>query len=191
MRVGPPAASVAAVVLLATACAQAPATPIREEARRNVAAISGDVSGLKYADTSRLGARGSGEGAQLGAQQGASLLPGAGGLLGLAVLGLGAIVGSVKGASEAQRADVVDQTRVFLRTAIEETDFTELLLAMGLRSFSMHPSQIPSVKQRVLRADSQRLAAALPKVLESDDPQATADRELAAARSGAPSMAVH
>src|SRR5262245_14757098 len=88
MRVGLPAAGVAAVVLLATACAQAPVTPIREEARRNVAAISGDVSGLKYADTSRLGARGSGEGAQLGAQQGASLLPGAGGLLGLAVLGL-------------------------------------------------------------------------------------------------------
>src|SRR5258708_35714955 len=30
--------------------------------------------------------------------------------------------------------------------------FTELLLAMGLRSFSMHPSQILSIKQRVLRA---------------------------------------
>ncbi len=63
--------------------------------------------------------------------------------------------------------------------------FTELLLAMGLRSFSMHPAQIPAVKQRVLRADSQRLAAALPRILDSEDPQAAADRELAAARGGA------
>jgi phosphoenolpyruvate-protein phosphotransferase (PTS system enzyme I) len=48
--------------------------------------------------------------------------------------------------------------------------FTELLLAMGLRSYSMHPAQISSVKQRLLRADSVRLAAALPAVLQSDDP---------------------
>ncbi|MEJ6003254.1 phosphoenolpyruvate--protein phosphotransferase [Paucibacter soli] len=53
--------------------------------------------------------------------------------------------------------------------------FTDLLLGMGLRSFSMHPSQIPSVKQRVLRADAGRLAAALPGVLESDDPQKAAE----------------
>ena len=33
-------------------------------------------------------------------------------------MGVGAIVGSVKGANEAQREDLVDQTRVFLRTAI-------------------------------------------------------------------------
>ena len=37
--------------------------------------------------------------------------------------------------------------------------FTELLLGMGLRSFSMHPSQIASVKQRVLATDAQRLGA--------------------------------
>ncbi|WP_423595570.1 phosphoenolpyruvate--protein phosphotransferase [Roseateles sp. MS654] len=48
--------------------------------------------------------------------------------------------------------------------------FTDLLLGMGLTCFSMHPSQIPSVKQRVLRADVPRLAAALPKILESDEP---------------------
>ncbi|WIT12808.1 phosphoenolpyruvate--protein phosphotransferase [Paucibacter sediminis] len=53
--------------------------------------------------------------------------------------------------------------------------FTDLLLGMGLRSFSMHPSQIPSVKQRVLRADAGRLAAVLPGVLESDDPQKAAE----------------
>lgn len=49
--------------------------------------------------------------------------------------------------------------------------FTDLLLAMGLRSFSMHPSQIPSVKQRILRADAARLARVLPQVLASEDPQ--------------------
>jgi phosphotransferase system enzyme I (PtsI) len=50
--------------------------------------------------------------------------------------------------------------------------FTEVLLAMGLRSFSMHPAQISAVKQRVLRADAGRLARHLPEVLEADDPQA-------------------
>ena len=50
--------------------------------------------------------------------------------------------------------------------------FTELLLAMGLRSYSMHPAQISSVKQRLLRADSARLAMALPAALQSDDPAA-------------------
>jgi len=48
--------------------------------------------------------------------------------------------------------------------------FTELLLAMGLRSFSMHPAQIPSIKQRILRADTRRLTGALQRVLGADDP---------------------
>jgi len=48
--------------------------------------------------------------------------------------------------------------------------FTELLLAMGLRSFSMHPARIASIKQRVLRADTRQLAALLGQVLESDSP---------------------
>jgi len=122
-------ATIVAAALMSTGCAQAPVEPIPEPARRSVTSISGDVSGLKHADTSKLGARGSAEGAQLGAQQGASLLPGGGGIVGLAVMGVGAIVGSVKGANEAQREDVVDQARVFLRTAIEDTDFTELLRA--------------------------------------------------------------
>ncbi len=54
-----------------------------------------------------------------------------------------------------------------------DTEFTELLLAMGLRSFSMHPSQIASVKQRILRADTRRLAGGLPAVLASDEPAVT------------------
>ena len=45
----------------------------------------------------------------------------------------------------------------------------ELLLAMGLRSFSMHPAQIPSIKQRILRADTRRLSGALERVLASDE----------------------
>jgi phosphotransferase system enzyme I (PtsI) len=51
-----------------------------------------------------------------------------------------------------------------------DSDFTELLLAMGLRSFSMHPSQIASIKQRVLRTDARRWALQLERVLLADDP---------------------
>ena len=54
--------------------------------------------------------------------------------------------------------------------------FTELLLAMGLRSFSMHPARIASIKQRVLRADTRRLVAHLEEVLASDDPAACLNR---------------
>ncbi|HET7793738.1 MAG TPA: phosphoenolpyruvate--protein phosphotransferase [Rhizobacter sp.] len=50
--------------------------------------------------------------------------------------------------------------------------FTELLLAMGLRNFSMHPSQIAAVKQKILRADTRRLALQLGAILESEDAQA-------------------
>ncbi len=53
-----------------------------------------------------------------------------------------------------------------------DTAFTELLLAMGLRSFSMHPSQIASVKQRILRSDTTRLVSKLEAVMSSEDPQA-------------------
>jgi phosphotransferase system enzyme I (PtsI) len=48
--------------------------------------------------------------------------------------------------------------------------FTELLLAMGLRSFSMHPARVPAIKQRVLRADTRPLGLQLPGVLKSDRP---------------------
>jgi phosphotransferase system enzyme I (PtsI) len=50
--------------------------------------------------------------------------------------------------------------------------FTELLLAMGLRSFSMHPSQVASIKQRVLRTDVRRWARGIEAVLAADDPEA-------------------
>lgn len=53
-----------------------------------------------------------------------------------------------------------------------DVEFTDLLLGMGLRSFSMHPSQISAVKQRVLRADSRRWQAQLPRILYADDAHA-------------------
>jgi phosphoenolpyruvate-protein phosphotransferase (PTS system enzyme I) len=59
--------------------------------------------------------------------------------------------------------------------------FTELLLAMGLRSFSMHPAQIPAIKQRILRADTRRLSSALGRVLASDNPQIESTHAFAAA----------
>ncbi|WP_374674353.1 phosphoenolpyruvate--protein phosphotransferase [Ideonella sp.] len=49
--------------------------------------------------------------------------------------------------------------------------FTELLLAMGLRSFSMHPSQVAAIKQRVIRSDARALATQLPAVLAAEVPQ--------------------
>ena len=47
---------------------------------------------------------------------------------------------------------------------------TRLLLGLGLRSFSMHPSQILSVKQQVLRSDCAKLAPWAEEVLDSEDP---------------------
>jgi phosphotransferase system enzyme I (PtsI) len=60
-----------------------------------------------------------------------------------------------------------------------DTAFSELLLAMGLRSFSMHPSQIVAVKERILATDAGRWCAALPRILAADDPE----RECVAAAS--------
>ncbi len=60
--------------------------------------------------------------------------------------------------------------------------FTELLLAMGLRSFSMHPARIATIKQRVLRADTRQLAAHLAGVLAADDPGAALRHALQGAR---------
>jgi phosphotransferase system enzyme I (PtsI) len=53
-----------------------------------------------------------------------------------------------------------------------DVSMTRLLLGMGLRSFSMHPSQILAVKQQVLRADTGKLEAWAQQVVHSDDPTA-------------------
>ena len=52
-----------------------------------------------------------------------------------------------------------------------DPEFTQVLLGMGLRSLSMHPSQIAAIKQRVLRTDARRWSAQLERVLAADDPQ--------------------
>jgi phosphotransferase system enzyme I (PtsI) len=42
---------------------------------------------------------------------------------------------------------------------------------MGLRSFSMHPSQIVTVKERVLATDTTEWSRGLARVLGADDPE--------------------
>jgi phosphotransferase system enzyme I (PtsI) len=51
-----------------------------------------------------------------------------------------------------------------------DPSLTRLLLGMGLRSFSMHPTQILAVKQVVLRSDTTRLKPWAQTVLASDNP---------------------
>ena len=51
-----------------------------------------------------------------------------------------------------------------------DPSLTRLLLGMGLRSFSMHPTQILAVKQVVLRSDTTRLKPWAQRVLASDNP---------------------
>ena len=51
-----------------------------------------------------------------------------------------------------------------------DVSMTRLLLGMGLRSFSMHPSQILSVKQQILRSDTVKLTKWANDVLASEDP---------------------
>ena len=47
---------------------------------------------------------------------------------------------------------------------------TKLLLGLGLRSFSMHPSKILEVKQQILRSDTAKLKSWAELVLSSEDP---------------------
>ncbi len=71
-----------------------------------------------------------------------------------------------------------------------DTAFTELLLGLGLRCLSMHPSRIPAVKQRVLRADTRKLAASVGAALSSDQPAAVWRQVLSAGAGAAAVQAV-
>ncbi len=51
-----------------------------------------------------------------------------------------------------------------------DVTMTRLLLGMGLRSFSMHPSQVLAVKQQILRSDTRKLEAWAQRLLASDEP---------------------
>jgi phosphoenolpyruvate-protein phosphotransferase (PTS system enzyme I) len=53
-----------------------------------------------------------------------------------------------------------------------DVTMTRLLLGLGLRSFSMHPSRILAVKQQILRSDTVKLAGWAKTVLEAEDPSA-------------------
>ncbi|WP_137921482.1 phosphoenolpyruvate--protein phosphotransferase [Hydrogenophaga sp. 2FB] len=53
-----------------------------------------------------------------------------------------------------------------------DVTLTRLLLGLGLRSFSMHPSQILAVKQQILRCDTARLQTWAQSVLAAEDPAA-------------------
>ena len=53
-----------------------------------------------------------------------------------------------------------------------DPSLTRLLLGLGLRQFSMHPTQILRVKQEVLRADAGRLAPWAQRVMAAEDPSA-------------------
>jgi phosphotransferase system enzyme I (PtsI) len=51
-----------------------------------------------------------------------------------------------------------------------ELELTELLLGMGLRQFSMHPSQILGVKERVLETSRRSAMQLAARVLKQSDP---------------------
>ena len=51
-----------------------------------------------------------------------------------------------------------------------DVGMTKLLLGLGLRSFSMHPSQILAVKQQVLRGDTGKLKILAQAALEAEEP---------------------
>jgi len=51
-----------------------------------------------------------------------------------------------------------------------DVTMTKLLLGLGLRSFSMHPSQVLAVKQRILLSNTDKLKPWAEQVLDSDDP---------------------
>jgi phosphotransferase system enzyme I (PtsI) len=53
-----------------------------------------------------------------------------------------------------------------------DVGMTRLLLGLGLRSFSMHPSQILAVKQQILRCDTSKLTTWAQTVLAAEDPAA-------------------
>lgn len=50
-----------------------------------------------------------------------------------------------------------------------DTRLTKLLLGMGLRQFSMHPSQVLSVKQSILQSNLNKVTKAANRILKIDD----------------------
>jgi phosphotransferase system enzyme I (PtsI) len=59
-----------------------------------------------------------------------------------------------------------------------DVQFTRLLLGLGLRNLSMHPSQLLPIKERILHTNLGEVQAAAQRVLRNTDPAKT--RELLA-----------
>jgi phosphoenolpyruvate-protein phosphotransferase (PTS system enzyme I) len=59
-----------------------------------------------------------------------------------------------------------------------DPNLTRLLLGLGLRNFSMHPSQLLAIKERILRTNMAEVQALAQRVLRASDPAKT--RELLA-----------
>ncbi|WP_126447420.1 phosphoenolpyruvate--protein phosphotransferase [Sulfuricystis multivorans] len=52
-----------------------------------------------------------------------------------------------------------------------DPQLTHLLLGMGLRQFSMHPTQLLEVKQQIVMADTEQLSAKVSRILRLDEPE--------------------
>ena len=52
-----------------------------------------------------------------------------------------------------------------------ESQLTRLFLGFGLREFSMHPSHLLSVKQRVLQTDVSAVAPVIERLRRVDEPE--------------------
>ncbi len=56
-----------------------------------------------------------------------------------------------------------------------ELAYTRLLLGLGLRQFSMHPAQLPAIKQRVLTTSLPEIATLTQRILRANDPMKIQD----------------
>jgi phosphotransferase system enzyme I (PtsI) len=56
-----------------------------------------------------------------------------------------------------------------------DTKLTRLLLGMGLREFSMHPTQLLAVKQEILNSDLGLIIPQTKKILRTMEPSAIAE----------------
>ncbi len=56
-----------------------------------------------------------------------------------------------------------------------EIAYTRLLLGLGLRQFSMHPAQLPAIKQRVLTTSLPEIATLTQRMLRASDPMKIQD----------------
>ena len=51
-----------------------------------------------------------------------------------------------------------------------DVNLTRLLLGMGLRNFSMHPAQLPPIKERILRTSAEQAQALAHRLLRASEP---------------------